>query len=50
MKITKEGIDPCFMKIFEMRDQIQELGEVMSEIEMTIIVLNVLPEEWGNFT
>ena len=33
-----------------MRDQLQELGEVMSDREMTTVVLNALPEEWGNFT
>ena len=33
-----------------MRDQIQELGEVTSNREMTTIVLNALPKEWGNFT
>jgi len=50
MKISKEGIAPYFMKISEMRDQLQELGEVMSEIEMTNVVLNVVPEDWGDFT
>jgi len=50
MKITKEGIAPYFMKIYEMRDQLQELGEVMSDIEMTTVVLNALPKDWGNFT
>ena len=50
MKITKEGIAPYFMKISKMRDQLQELGEVMSDKEMTTVVLNALPEEWGNFT
>lgn len=33
-----------------MRDQLQELGEVMSDREMTTVVLNALPEDWGNFT
>ena len=33
-----------------MRDQLQELGEVMSDREMTSVVLNSLPEDWGNFT
>jgi len=50
MKISKEGIDPYFMKIFEMMDQVQELGEVMPDREMTTVVLNALPEAWGNFT
>ena len=50
MKISKEGIAPYFMKISKMRDQLQELGEVMSDKEMTTIVLNALPEDLGNFT
>ena len=49
MKITKEGIAPYLMKIYEMRNQLQELGEVMSDREMKTVVLNALPE-WGNFT
>lgn len=50
MKITKEGTTPYFMKISEMRDQLQKFGEVMSDREMTIVVLKALLEEWGNFT
>ena len=50
MKISKEGIAPYFMNISEMSDQLQELGEVMSNREMKTIVLNALPEDWGNFT
>lgn len=38
------------MKISDMRDQLQELGEFMSDKEMTTMVLNALLEEWGNFT
>ena len=38
------------MKISEIRDQLQELGEVMSDREMTTVVVNALPEGWGNFT
>ena len=48
MKILKEGIAPYFMKISEVRDQLQELGEIMFERERTIIVLNALPKDWGN--
>lgn len=33
------------MKTFEMRDQLQELGEVMSNKETTIVVLNALLED-----
>ena len=38
------------MRISEIRDQLQDLGEVISNREMTTIVLNALPEEWGDFT
>jgi len=38
------------MKIFEMRDQHQELGEAMSDRKMKTVVLNSLPEDWSNFT
>lgn len=45
-----EGISLYFRKIFEMRDQLQELWDVMSDREMPTIVLNALPRKWGNFT
>ena len=38
------------MRMLEIRGQLQELGEIMSDKEMTIIVLSALLEEWGNFT
>ena len=38
------------MRISEIRDQLQELGEEIFYREMTIVVLNALPEKWGNFT
>ena len=51
MKLSREeGITSYFMRISKRRDQLQELGEVMSDTEMTTVVLNALPEEWGNFT
>jgi len=51
MKIYKEeGITPYFMKVSKMRDQLQELVEVMSDREMKNVLLNALREEWGNFT
>ena len=37
------------MKVSQIKDLLQELGEVMSDHEMTIIVVNALPDEWGNF-
>ena len=46
MKLSREeGITSYFMRISEIRDQLQELGEVMSETKMTTVVLNALPEE-----
>lgn len=51
LKMSEEdGIASFSMRISEIRDQLQELVEVMSDREMTIMVLNALPEEWGNFT
>ena len=47
MKITHEGIAPYFMKISEMRDQLQELGQVMFDIKMINVVPDALPREWG---
>ena len=38
------------MRVSEIRDQLQELGEIISDKEMIDIVLNALPEEWGSFT
>ena len=37
------------MRVSQIRDQLQELGEIMSDKEMTTVVLNALPDEWGNF-
>lgn len=49
MKIPKEeGIASYFMRVSQIRDQLQELGEIMSDKEMTIVVLIALLEEWGN--
>ena len=39
-----------FMRISEIKDQLQDLGEVMFDREMATVLLNALPEEWGNFT
>ena len=38
------------MKISEIQDGLQELGEEMSNREITIVVLNALLEGWVNFT
>ena len=51
MKFSREeGITSYFMRISEIRYQMQELGEEISDTEITTMVLNALPEEWGNFT
>lgn len=44
MKISKEGIAPYFIKIFEKRDQLLEIGEFMSDREKITVVVNSLPE------
>lgn len=46
----EDGIASYFMKISEIWDQLQDMGEVMSDSEMTTMVLNALLGEWGNFT
>ena len=51
MKLSREkGITSYFMRVSEIRDQLQELGEVMFDNKITAMLLNALPEEWGNFT
>ena len=50
MKVSKEeGVASYLMRVSQIRGQLQELGEVMFDREMTTIVLNALPDEWGNF-
>jgi len=50
MKISKEeGIASYFVRVSQIRDQLQELGEIMFDKEMNTVVLNALPDEWGNF-
>ena len=51
MKTWKEeATNSYFMRVREFTNQIQELGEIISDKEMTTIVLNSLLEEWENFT
>ena len=46
MKLSREeGITSYFMRISKIRDQLQELGELMSNTEITKVVLNALPEK-----
>jgi len=48
LNISKEdGITSYFMRISEIQDQLQKQGEVMSDREMTTVVLNALLKEWG---
>jgi len=37
------------MKIPQIRDRLQGLGEVVSNSEMTTCVLNALPPDWSSF-
>ena len=45
----EDGISSYFMRVAMIQDQLQDLGEFMSDREMTTIVLNEPLEEWGNF-
>lgn len=50
MKISKEeGIVSYFMRVSQIRDQLQVMGEIIFDKEITTVVLNALLEEWGNF-
>ena len=46
----KEGILPYLREIFTIRDQLQKLGEVMSNGEILTMIQNALPKEWIGFT
>lgn len=51
LRISKEeGIASYFMRISKIRGQLQYLEEIMSDKEMTTVVLNALSKEQGNFT
>ena len=48
MKISKEeGVASYLMRVSQIKDRLQELGKVMFDREMTTIVVNALPDEWG---
>lgn len=50
MKVSREeGVASYFMKVSQIRDQLQELGEIILDPKMTTLVLNALRDEWGNF-
>ena len=46
----EDGIASYFMRISEIWDQLQDLGEIMYDKEITTVVLNSLPEERGHFS
>ena len=50
MKVSKEeGVASYLLRVSNIKDQLQELGEIMYNKEINTIVLNELPDEWGNF-
>lgn len=49
MKVSKEEeITSYLMRVSQIRDQLQESGEIMSDKEMITVVFNALLAEWGN--
>ena len=50
MKKSKdEDMASFLMKISQLRNHLQGLGETISDSEMTIFVLNALPPKWSSF-
>lgn len=50
MKVSNdEGILSCLSKASQIKGQLQDLGEMVSENEMIYIILNALTNEQGNF-
>jgi len=45
-----EDMSTYLTKISQLRDQLQGLGEVISDLEMTTCILNAFPLEWSSFT
>ena len=48
-KSKDEDMATYRMKIPQIRDRLQGLGEVVSNSEMTTCVLNALPPDWSSF-
>lgn len=49
LKASKdEGISTCLTKASQIRNQLQDLGEMISDQGMITIVLNTLTDEQGN--
>jgi hypothetical protein len=44
-----DSITSCFVRISQLRDQIQAIEEITSEKELVNIVLNGLPKTWDSF-
>jgi hypothetical protein len=44
-----ENITSYFVRISQLRDQLQAIGEIISEKELVNIVLNSLPKTWDAF-
>lgn len=45
----EEGVTSYLMRVSQIRNQLQELREIMYDKEITIVVLNALPDEGDNF-
>jgi hypothetical protein len=45
-----ENITSYFVKIYQLRDQLQAIEEIISEKELVNIVLNGLPKTWDGFS
>lgn len=48
-KWKDEDMESFLMKVTHLRDHLQGLGELISDSEVTICVLNALPPEWSSF-
>jgi hypothetical protein len=50
IKMTKADIaSTFFMKISEIRDQLGDIGETISDRELVLTILNALPKHWEPF-
>lgn len=47
--MTKEDAASCFMKISKIKDQLQGLGETISDSELITFIINALPPAWNGF-
>ena len=49
MKMNDDSITSYFVRISQLRDQLQAIEEIISEKELVNIVLNGLPKTWDAF-